>query len=66
MDKVERSNEELAMLGNKKRRTNPIVDRVLLQAAESMGLKECGTKTSGEEDSDYVADILKEKNSMLI
>jgi hypothetical protein len=59
MDKVEQLNEELAMLGNKKRSTNPIVDRLLLNAVESMGLKEHGTKTSGEEDSDYVADILK-------
>jgi hypothetical protein len=52
MDKVERLNEELAMLGNKKRSTNPIMDRVLLHAAESMGLKERGTKTSGDKDSD--------------
>jgi hypothetical protein len=60
MDKVEQLNEELALLGNKKRSTNPIVDRVLLHGAESMGLKDRGTKTSGEEDSDYVVDILKE------
>jgi hypothetical protein len=60
MDMVERLNEELAMLGNEKRSTNPIVDPVLLHAAESMGLKERRTKTSGEEDSDYVADIINE------
>jgi hypothetical protein len=60
MDKVEQLNEELAMLGNKKRSTNPIMDQVLLHTAESMGLKECGTKTSGEEDSDYVVDIINE------
>jgi hypothetical protein len=60
MDKVERLNEELAMLGNEMRSTNPIVDQVLLHVAESMGLKERRTKTSGEEDSDYVADIINE------
>ena len=37
MDKVERLNEELAMIGNKKRSTNPIVDWVLLHAVESWG-----------------------------
>jgi hypothetical protein len=60
MDKVEQLNEELAMLGNKKRSTNPVVDWVLLHAAESMGLKERRTETSGEEDSDHVADIINE------
>ncbi len=60
IDKVEQLNEELAMLGKEKRSTNPIVDRVLLHVAESMGLKERRTKTSGEEDSDYVADIINE------
>jgi hypothetical protein len=60
MDKVERLNEELAMLGKEKRSTNPIMDRVLLHMAESMGLKERRTKTSREEDSDYVADIVNE------
>jgi hypothetical protein len=59
-DKVERVNEELAMIGNEKRSTNPIVDRVLLHTVESMGLKEHGAKTSGEEDSDYVVDIINE------
>ncbi len=60
MDKVERLNEELAILGNEKRSTNPIVDQVLLHAVESIGLKERGTKTSGEEDSDHAVDIINE------
>jgi hypothetical protein len=66
IDKVERLNDELAVLGNEKRSTNLIMDRVLLHVVESMRLKECRTKTSEEEDSDYVSDIINEENSMLI